>query len=346
MGKLDKIKIAITAGIFAVILLILIAYLAVSGTKSRSAAEDEQLASNIIDYANKTASDDYGVGSFESSGSSSSGSSQAGSGEASSAMTSQEDTSEYKDPEENTVSGNSFYATNTAVLKDVYKKVSYDRGAQLKEMHDYWADGNMDAVRELAHLERYEAMTYSLKDSSDFYYYGEKDDKDVPNGKGLAVYADDQYYFGEFKDGKRSGEGTWISFYPSYSHYVVTEHSYSGVWEEDVPNGKGQEHYDYNTDNMNSADIYLQNVIGNFKNGLYDEEMFFITIDKDGDTTDWNGYLHEGKFTQSSHASKDKKGKIPVLNMATKEDMHIYMTEEGLENNGITGIINGGEVKE
>lgn len=343
MDNKEKIRIAITAGVVAVILLILIAYLALSGKKVDKVKEDELLASGIIEYANSSASDDL-VSTDASDAASSQNAAENGSIDASdnSSLVASSQNDKDKKPV-NTVSGNSFYKTEAPVLKDNYKKVKYDRDSQLKEMHDYWADGNVDAVRDLAHLERFEAMSYSLKDTKDFYYYGEKDDKDRPNGKGLAVYAGDQYYFGDFVEGKRSGEGSWIAFYPEYANYIVTEHTYTGSWEDDVPNGKGQEHYDYDSDHMNKYDIYLQNAIGNFKNSLYDGDMYIITVDDEGKTQEWFANCTEGKINRPAHASNDENGKIPTLSLKGDEDTHIYMKEKGLDNNGVSGIISGGE---
>lgn len=347
MDNKEKIRIAITAGVVAVILLILVGYLAISGKKVDKKAEDELLASNIMEYANSGVSDDHsstgvseGVTNEGASSDSAEDASSAASSENADAASSSSTAAKEK---VNTKPGSVFAKTDAAELKDKYSKVKYDREAQLKEMHDYWAKNNMDAVRELAHLERYEAMSYSLKDSYDFYYYGEKNEDGDPEGKGLAVYANDQYYFGEFKEGKRSGEGSWFCFYPSYSGNVVTEHSYTGAWEEDRPNGKGQEHYDYDASRMNSSDIYLQNAIGSFKDSYYDKDMYIITVDETGHTDEWIGTCTEGKFNLPAHASKDKTGRSPVLSLKKNEDTHLYMTEKENAENGVKGVITSGK---
>ena len=346
MDNKEKMRVAITAGVIAVILLILIGYVAISGKKVDKNNEDALLASNIMEYANSEASDDQsssvvsqGV-SLDSSDSSEDASSAASSDNADSSASSS--TVIEKNEKVNKEPGKCFYRADAAELKDKYGKVKYDRDAQLKEMHDYWAKNNMNAVRELAHLERYEAMSYALNGSYDFYYYGEKNKDGKPEGKGLAVYANDQYYFGEFKDGKRSGSGSWICFYPSYSGNVVTEHTYSGEWAEDRPNGKGQEHYDYDTSRMNTADVYIQNAIGSFKDSYYDKEMYIITVDKSEHTDEWVGTCTEGKFNSPAHASKDKTGRYPVMSLKGNDDTHLYMTDKEIEENLIRGIITGG----
>lgn len=347
MDKQEKIKIAITAGIAAVILLILVLVLTLSGGKD--SGDDQKLSESIQEYADIaasntstpdaiTASDESrSEGSVEEAGDSTSASS--------SASTDVLTTTANMESAKETVSGNSFYATDKATLKNVYKGLKIDVQAQLKELYTYWSDDNTAAVRDLAHLERFEAMSYQLSGTNDFYYYGDTNSDGKPNGTGVAVYGDDQYYFGQWSDGSRSGNGTWISFYPKYSQYVVTEHMYSGQWNNDLPNGQGQEHYDYDYDLMNKADYYLQNAIGEFVNGLYNGEMYIITVDKDEKTFEWTGTCKEGSWEQVLYSTVDKNGRAPYLSQREDSDRHLYMTMEGAVNNGVRGIIYGGSVK-
>ncbi len=348
MSKEEKIKVAITAGIASVIVLILIIFLTLSGKKSN---DDEKLSESISDYANvnqAAASLSVITGEATKEMSEASAATEGKSAEEAAATASsqaQANTSEYKDTAKNSVSGNSFYATNTAVLRDVYKGIKFDAQGQLTEMYTYWNDGNTAAVRDLAHLERFEVMSFSLTGTSDFYYYGDKNSQGLPNGTGIAVYANDQYYFGGWENGKRSGQGTWFSFYPSYSEYVVTEHLYTGGWANDLPSGEGQEHYDYDATKMNGADVYLQNAIGGFKDGLYDGDMYIITIDPEGKATEWVGSCTNGTWNQVLYAAIVDKVKIPVLSLRENEENHLYMTEAGMKNNGVSGIITGGNMK-
>ena len=327
MKKETQIRIAITSGIVMVILLILVMML----TLSREKSDEDRLDENISEYTGNTSKD---IQSTDEAGDISKTDH--------SKNNEQLTYSEYKDPAQYAVSGNSFYSTNTAVLKDVYNTIKYDRDAQLNELYTYWADSNMDAVRDLVHLERYEAMSYELGSGSDFYYYGDVDEEGIPNGKGLAVYANDQYYFGDFADGKRSGNGTWISFYPYYSNYVVTEHLYSGSFSDDLPSGEGHEHYDYNPDHMNEEDIYLQNAIGSFSGGMYNGDMYVITVAPNGDTSEWSGKCIDGSWEQVMNTKADENGNIAVLTLNENADNHIYMHPDLSKDNGVSGIINGG----
>ena len=348
MDKQEKIKIAITAGIAAVILLILVLVLTLSGAKDNG--DDQKLSESIQEYADIAASsasvEDVITASDESSSMDSAKDAAEDSSQASSsAETDVLTTTSKMEAAKETVSGNSFYATDKATLKNVYKGLKIDVKSQLEELYTYWSDDNTAAVRDLAHLERFEAMSYQLTGTNDFYYYGETNSDGKPNGTGVAIYGDDQYYYGQWSNGVRSGNGTWISFYPKYSQYVVTEHMYSGQWEGDLPNGQGQEHYDYNYAEMNKADYYLQNAIGEFSNGLYNGEMYIITVDKDEKTIEWVGTCKNGSWEQVLYSTVDKNGRAPYLSQREDSERHLYMTMEGAKNNGVRGIIYGGSVK-
>ncbi len=347
MDKQEKIKIAITAGIAAVILLILVLVLTLSGTND--SGDDQRLSESIQEYADIAAGDPSAEDAITTSqvdGGSETKEDTSDDDSASGNLSTDSLTATGKNEAANdTVSGNSFYATDKAILKNVYKNLKIDVKAQLMELYAYWSDDNMTAVRDLTALERYEAMSYQLSGTNDFYYYGETGNDGKPNGTGVAVYGDDQYYFGHWENGVRSGDGTWISFYPQYSQYVVTEHLYSGQWANDLPNGNGQEHYDYDYSDMNDADFYLQNAIGGFSNGLYNGEMYIITVDKDDDTTEWGGICKNGDWEQVLYTTADSQGKLAYLSQIEEPDRHMYMTKEGAKNNGIRGIISGGNVK-
>jgi hypothetical protein len=354
MSKEEKIKIAITAGIASVALLILVLLIAFSGKKKNS--DEDKLNENISEYASSVeagaevdesvlASGDMAsneAGAMESTEAASDASAENGSSSESSLSASAgalgtataSKTDEY-----------SFFFPRSANMKNVYKGMKFDATAQLSEMYAYWDDGNMDAVRDLVHLERFEVMSFALNGTEDFYYYGETSGDGLPNGKGIAVYANDQYYFGEWSMGLRSGKGAWFSFYPSYDKYVVKERMYSGEWANDLPNGEGQDHISYDNSLKDSKGYYLQNAIGGFKNGLYDGELYVITEDNTGKTTEWDGTCTEGVWDQVLYSKVKSNGTYPVLSMREDTDRHVYLTEKTNKNNGVTGIIKSGNVR-
>ena len=182
---------------------------------------------------------------------------------------------------------------------------------QLPELYACWDAYELEAVSDLINLDRVRKITDSLKNSNDFYYYGDTDRDGNPEGKGLAVYANNTYYFGSWKKGLRSGEGMWIRLFPDKNGVVngikgVTWHQYSGAWSNDYPNGQGQENIQYDPEVLDAdkEDYVIQNAIGGFKNGFYNGEMYIMVNDGDGTTTDWYGTAKEGVFTYIG----DKKG--------------------------------------
>lgn len=109
---------------------------------------------------------------------------------------------------------NSEATANPSKAGNDYSNIKYDTQEQLKEMMSYWADNNQSALDDLSSLDRYKAMSAGIKDGESSYY-GDTDLSGAPNGTGIAVYSDNAYYYGEFLNGKRSGEGTWLHYHYS-----------------------------------------------------------------------------------------------------------------------------------
>ena len=170
---------------------------------------------------------------------------------------------------------------------------------QMPELYGYWDAYQLEAVSDIIKLERMRAITDSLKDSNDFYYYGGEDSTGRPEGKGLAIYANNTYYFGEWKAGQRSGNGMWIRIFPDEPGVVngvdgVTWHQYSGQWNADYPNGEGQENITYA--GPCDEEYAIRNVIGGFNNGFYQGDEYIMTDDGKGSYTDWYGKAKNGVF--------------------------------------------------
>ena len=176
---------------------------------------------------------------------------------------------------------------------------------QLKELYDYWDAYKLDAVADLVRLERMQKISEELEGTNKFYYYGSVDRLGRPSGKGLAVYEDNTYYCGEWKEGLRHGKGMWleVAIYTEDNANLnrgVIEHSYNGQWSKDLPNGEGQEHFSYDYDILTEDDIdgekCIANVIGGFKDGYYHGEMYIMTVDERGKSTDWSGTCKDGAW--------------------------------------------------
>lgn len=193
----------------------------------------------------------------------------------------------------------------TAVVVDIEDEndEAYTKEYILKEAYPFFADNNQDAIWDLAHLKRYVKLSKGLEGTGEYYYQGDVDSEGKPHGTGLAIYEKNSYYFGEWSSGKRSGTGTWFRFYINQKNKynakgIYMSHSYSGEWADDLPNGAGAEHYDVDISKLAPTQgRILQNVVGPFKNGLYNGDMYANTVDYTGNVQEWDGIAKEGVFT-------------------------------------------------
>lgn len=178
---------------------------------------------------------------------------------------------------------------------------SYSKEFILNEAFPYFEGNNQAAIWDLAHLKRYVKLSSELEGTRQYYYKGDVNSDGKPNGKGLAIYEDNSYYYGDWVDGVRSGRGTWFRFYINEKSErnamgIYTTHSYAGEWANDLPSGQGAEHYDVEVSKLEAGARILQNVVGKFTNGLYDGDMFANTVDYTGNIEEWNGVTSKGVF--------------------------------------------------
>lgn len=192
----------------------------------------------------------------------------------------------------------------TAVVVDVEDEndESYTKEFILNEALPYFADNRQDAIWDLAHLKRYVKLSKELEGSGRFYYKGDVDSDGRPNGKGLAIYEKNSYYYGDWSHGVRSGTGSWFRYYIGQRNKTnamgkYMAHSYSGEWANDLPNGEGAEHFEVDISKLEGNTRILQNVVGNFTDGLYDGDMYANTVDYIGTVEEWNGVAQKGVFT-------------------------------------------------
>lgn len=180
---------------------------------------------------------------------------------------------------------------------------AYTKEFILKEAYPHFEANNQDAIWDLAHLKRYVKLSRGLLGSGEYYYQGDVDSDGKPNGTGLAIYERNSYYFGEWSHGKKSGRGTWFRFYIGQKNKenamgIYAAHSYSGEWANDLPNGEGAEHYEVDISKIDtSKKLMIQNVVGNFTDGLYDGEMYANTVDYIGTVQEWDAIAKNGVFT-------------------------------------------------
>ncbi|MCR5503519.1 MAG: hypothetical protein K6F53_10975 [Lachnospiraceae bacterium] len=225
--------------------------------------------------------------------------------------------------------------------KKDYSKIRFDIKRNLGEMEAYFKDDNLKALDDLANLDRYLAMSWSLRNTTDFYYYGDRNPQGEPEGYGVAVYADNEYYYGEWKDGQRSGGGKWIHF---HIHNVkdhkdpITYHQYVGTFSKDLPNGAGQDHYEYDLSKVGEHQRLITNYICSYKDGLIDGDVYCTTTSAEGEYLDWTGKAKSGSFEYISEA-RDKKKRGPVLSDRENPDNYLWMSSYENQKIGVRNYI-------
>ena len=131
-----------------------------------------------------------------------------------------------------------------------------------------WQEGDADAgllllmslagqekIEEVQALMQDEAMAAKLQSLSDedSLYMGELDENGQRSGKGVALYSGGYVYAGNYAAGVRSGQGTW--------YYPVGRAYFTGMWENDAPNGYGEIIWSF------------QIIRGQYKDGLENGQM-------------------------------------------------------------------------
>lgn len=231
-----------------------------------------------------------------------------------------------------------------AIVVDVEDEsdVSYSKEYILNEALPYFADNNQDAVWDLVHLKRYVKLSEGLENTNQYYYNGDVNSDGKPNGKGLAIYEDNSYYYGDWSNGVRSGEGIWYRFYigkknKSNSMGKYMAHSYTGSWANDLPNGQGAEHYEVDITKLQVRERIMQNVVGNFTDGLYDGELYANTVDYTGNVEEWSGITQKGVFTLWRDMSAI--GECSVWRKNDDHSLCIDIDKSENKNQGITELI-------
>ena len=311
----EKAKILVTIIPFVLIIFILMITLAVNGARSRKEDNTQDLQQSIMDYADDNIKKDEDVKP---------------SAEPVAVPTGErtpEPTPVAEEEKPTAVPTKEPYKPVMGTEVD-YSKVEFDKDEQLAEMMYYWDQNNQKALDDLANLERFLAMSWQLRGTKEFYYYGDRNGAGQPHGKGIAVYADNQYYYGEWQNGVRSGQGKWMHYHIDLKENkkdLYTYHQYVGGWYNDLPEGEGSEHYEYDMSLLKENVGYNTNLIGTYSKGLVHGDFYLTNIYSDGSMKEWNAKADAGSWIYLSK-NRDKVGRGPVLVDTKDPENYIWMT--------------------
>ena len=170
--------------------------------------------------------------------------------------------------------------------EDLNEKITNVKGMMeaqrlLAVLYENLSAGNIEDAKQLMKQEDYINMNAMLDDK--YVYYGKGDEIR------LVVYDDNQYYFGQWMNDKRIGNGLWIkAVFESTSG--IESKIYKGKWKNDMPNGDGiiTEMYTAKA-NSSDGDISAEKVeiSGNFIDGLCDGTIHETWYMNDGEVLPW-----------------------------------------------------------
>ena len=195
-------------------------------------------------------------------------------------------------------------------------------------------EGNIDKVKEMVREEEFIELSDEIVNRETSYYYGDKSDDGVRNGKGVAAYMDGYYYYGDFVNDLREGSGIWIrAVYSDTS--AMGSSIYDGEWLNDMPNGKGTVTSNYYADRVSSGGMTKQIISGSYKDGLEDGTMSLSGTLKSGGSVRYTYRASAGVAQKSDNGDSGVSGHYII---ARSEDESSNLTSDGSKR-GVEGFV-------
>ncbi|MBO4902824.1 MAG: hypothetical protein J5518_08530 [Lachnospiraceae bacterium] len=194
--------------------------------------------------------------------------------------------------------------------------------------------GDMDDVKELLRTDEVKRLADEIVSEDTSFYYGSEDTEGNRQGKGVAVYLDGYFYYGNFDRNQRSGEGTWMrAVYADSS--AIGSYIFKGHWTNDLPNGSGEATSNFYKDRISSAELVKQVIKGEYKDGLENGKMSLSGTTKGAAAVQYSYTSENGVAVQSSNDDSGIKGQYII---AKSSDGKSNLTSDG-STRGVEGFI-------
>lgn len=153
---------------------------------------------------------------------------------------------------------------------------------RLEELYTLFEKDDVEGAKALMRQDLYKELSSSI--SEGFCFFGED------SGIGLAVYPNNFYYYGQWENGKRNGQGTWVcAVYEDGSD--MESYVYEGAWRNNLPNGKGCIVRNRYPDKIQLEPGHTTSVCteitGTFSDGLYHGTIYEVWNMNDGGIHQW-----------------------------------------------------------
>ena len=150
--------------------------------------------------------------------------------------------------------------------------------------------------------------------------------KDEVDGHGLVFQRAGTIFYGDFKDGKPSGQCVALQ---AITLDEGVRYDYSvGTWTDGVMDGAGECGYDY-YEGVTGDGAKKTVKKGNFADDLMEGEISYTSVNGDGESTSWTMTVENGVIVPDARWISDTSDDgTPVFRlMADTDDVHAYVVE-------------------
>lgn len=205
----------------------------------------------------------------------------------------------------------------------------------LQKMYECFEAGDLDDVKELMRSEEYKDLADEVV-GDNFFYYGTRTPEGKREGKGIALYKDGYYYYGDFAGDMRSGKGTLMRAVYAESS-AIGSFVYEGQWSNDKPNGEGTCTSNYYKDRIGASGLSKQVISGTYADGLENGKMTLDGVSKAGGAVKYSYTSDNGVAKKISDEDSGVKGQYII---AKSSDGSSNLTSDG-SLRGVEGYTGG-----
>ena len=148
------------------------------------------------------------------------------------------------------------------------------------------------------------------------------------------MYINGYFYYGDFENNVRSGEGTWMrAVYADSS--AIGSFIFKGQWADDKPNGSGEATSNFYKDKISANEMVKQIIKGEYKDGLENGSMNLSGATKGGASVNYTYKSEDGVAVKSSKEDSGIKGQYII---AKSSDGKSNLTSDGSKR-GVEGFV-------
>ena len=211
--------------------------------------------------------------------------------------------------------------------------IEQEHASTLQKLYECFEGEDLDAVKDMMRTEEFTDFADEVIGENSFYY-GTKTPEGIREGKGIAVYRDGYYYYGDFSGDKRNGHGILMRAVYAESS-AIGSFVFEGEWSDDKPNGEGTSTSNYYKDKIGPSGLSKQVIKGNYTDGLENGTMRLEGTPKSGGAVSYSYTSENGVAKKISDEDSGVKGQYII---AKSSDGKSNLTSDG-SLRGVEGFI-------